>query len=161
MYSAVLRQHDEPPHESREGSAAGGAALPVLRATKHRSAAVAAPDIRRRNAGARWQVRCRHSRQFVNTIPQAGLALGLLMTPITAFAFFGTMDAILVLLIYVLVNIACILFFARKRRAKFSPLRHELIPALGLVITVGIVVAAVASPGPEPLVTFQSSSRSG
>ena len=81
----------------------------------------------------------------------AGLGLGLLMSPITAFAFFGTMDAILVLLIYVLVNIACILFFVRKRRAKFNLLRHGVIPVLGLLITVGIVVAAVASPGPAPL----------
>ncbi len=81
----------------------------------------------------------------------AGLGLGLLMSPITAFAFFGTMDAILVLLIYVLVNIACILFFVRKRRAKFNLLRHGVIPVLGLLITVGIVGAAVASPGPAPL----------
>lgn len=81
----------------------------------------------------------------------AGIGLGLLMTPITAFAFFGTMDAILVLLIYVLVNISCILFFARKRRQRFNLLRHGIIPSLGLLITVGIVAAAVASPGPEPL----------
>lgn len=81
----------------------------------------------------------------------AGLGLGLLMTPITAFAFFGTMDAILVLLIYVLVNIACIFFFVRKRRATFNPLRHAIIPALGLLVTLGIVAAAVASPGPAPL----------
>ncbi|HEX6543893.1 MAG TPA: APC family permease [Ktedonobacterales bacterium] len=81
----------------------------------------------------------------------AGIGLGLLMTPITAFAFFGTMDAILVLLIYVLVNIACIRFFIRKRRARFNLLRHGILPALGLLITLGIVVAAVASPGPAPL----------
>ena len=55
------------------------------------------------------------------------------------------------LLIYVLVNIACILFFVRKRRAKFNLLRHGVIPVLGLLITVGIVGAAVASPGPAPL----------
>jgi amino acid transporter len=81
----------------------------------------------------------------------AGLSLGLLMTPITAFGFFGTMDAILVLLIYAMVNVACLLFFARKRRAHFNALRHGVIPVLGLLITVGIVIAAVASPGPAPL----------
>lgn len=81
----------------------------------------------------------------------AGLGLGLAMTPITAFGFFGTMDAILVLLIYVLVNIACIFFFLRKRREKFNPVRHAVIPALGLLITIGIVAAAVASPGQAPL----------
>ncbi len=76
-----------------------------------------------------------------------GLALGLFLSPFDAFAFLGTIDAILVLLIYVLVNIACILFFARKRRAQFSLLRHGIIPALGLLITAGIVAAAMASPG--------------
>ena len=81
----------------------------------------------------------------------AGLGLGALLTPITAFAFFGTLDAILVLLIYVLVNVACIAFFWRKRRARFNALRHGVVPALGLLVTAGIVAAAVASPGPAPL----------
>ncbi len=81
----------------------------------------------------------------------AGLGLGFLLTPIKAFAFLGTLDAILVLLIYILVNVACIGFFWRKRRARFNPVRHGLIPALGLLITVGIVAAAVVSPGPAPL----------
>jgi amino acid transporter len=80
-----------------------------------------------------------------------GLGLGELMGPITAFAFFGTSDAIFVLLIYVLVNVACLVFFWRKRRARFKPLRHGLVPLLGLLITAGIVVAAVASPGNAPL----------
>ncbi|HZC79893.1 MAG TPA: hypothetical protein VE258_19215, partial [Ktedonobacterales bacterium] len=55
------------------------------------------------------------------------------------------------LLIYILVNVACIGFFWRKRRVRFNPVRHGLIPALGLLITVGIVTAAVVSPGPAPL----------
>jgi amino acid transporter len=76
-----------------------------------------------------------------------GLGLGTLLTPITAFGFFGTLDAILVLLIYVLVNIACVVFFWRKRRARFSVLRHGLFPIAGLLVTAGIVAAAVASPG--------------
>jgi amino acid transporter len=80
-----------------------------------------------------------------------GIGLGALMTPIIAFGFFGTLDAIFVLLIYVLVSAACMLFFWRKRRAQFSFLRHGLVPALGLLITAGIVAAASASPGPAPL----------
>jgi amino acid transporter len=80
-----------------------------------------------------------------------GIGLGELLSPITAFAFFGTIDAIFVLLIYVLVNLACLLFFWRKRRARFNPLRHGLVPILGLLITAGIVAAAVASPGDAPL----------
>jgi amino acid transporter len=76
-----------------------------------------------------------------------GIPLGLALSPFDAFAFLGTIDAILVLLIYVLVNLACIFFFVRKRRAQFNLLRHGIIPALGLLITAGIVAAAVASPG--------------
>src|SRR5258705_7595780 len=81
----------------------------------------------------------------------AGLGLGFLLTPIKAFAFLGTLDAILVLLIYILVNVACIGFFWRKRRARFNPVRHGLIPALGLLITAGVVAAAGGLPRPAPL----------
>lgn len=80
-----------------------------------------------------------------------GISLGALFTPIIAFGFFGTLDAILVLLIYVLVNVACVRFFWRKRRAQFHPIRHALFPVLGLLITAGIAGAAIASPGPAPL----------
>ena len=81
----------------------------------------------------------------------SGIALGEAFTPIGAFGFLGTLDAVFVLLIYFLVNIACILFFWRKRRAQFSPFRHGVLPALGILITGGIVAAAVASPGQAPL----------
>jgi amino acid transporter len=80
-----------------------------------------------------------------------GISLGALFTPIVAFGFFGTIDAIFVLLIYVLVSAACIRFFWRKRRAQFSILRHGVVPALGFLITAAIVAAASASPGPAPL----------
>lgn len=80
-----------------------------------------------------------------------GLGLGALFTPIVAFGFFGTLDAILVLMIYTLVNVACLLFFWRQRRARFNVLRHGVFPVLGLLITLGILVAALASPGNAPL----------
>jgi len=81
----------------------------------------------------------------------SGIVLGLAFTPIGAFGFLGTLDALFVLLIYLLVNIACIRFFWRKRRAQFSVIRNGAMPALGILITGGIVVAAGASPGPAPL----------
>ncbi len=80
-----------------------------------------------------------------------GLGLGALLNPLGAFSFLAVLDAILVLLIYVLVNVACIGFFWRKRRARFHFLRHGLIPVLGLLLTLAIVVAAAASPGPGAL----------
>jgi amino acid transporter len=85
----------------------------------------------------------------VGLIP--GIALGVILSPIRAFTFFGQLDAMLVLLIYVLVSASCIVFFWRKRRARFHPLRNGLVPALGLLITAGIVAAASISPGDAPL----------
>ncbi len=81
----------------------------------------------------------------------SGLALGFAMSPIIAFGFLGTLDALFVLLIYLLVNIACIRFFWTKRRERFSVARHAVIPALGALITGGIALLAFISPGNAPL----------
>ena len=77
----------------------------------------------------------------------SGILLGIFLTPINAFAFFGTLDAIFVILIYMFVNVACLRFFWRKRRERFNWLRNGLFPVLSTLITVGIFIAAVASPG--------------
>lgn len=81
----------------------------------------------------------------------SGLALGSALTPIIAFGFLATLDALFVLLIYLLVNVACIRFFWRKRRASFSVVRHAIIPALGALVTGGIAALVIASPGAAPL----------
>ncbi|HEU5345306.1 MAG TPA: APC family permease [Ktedonobacterales bacterium] len=80
-----------------------------------------------------------------------GLGLNAVMAPITAFGFLATLDALLVLLIYVLVSVACIRFFWRKRRAQFRIVRHGVVPVLGALITGGIAALALLSPGPAPL----------
>ncbi len=80
-----------------------------------------------------------------------GIGLGLAFTPIGAFSFLGTLDALFILLIYILTNIACFRYFWRKRRQQFSFWRHGLFPALGTLICIGIVAAAVSSPGNPPL----------
>ncbi len=82
----------------------------------------------------------------------SGLILGFVMTPIIAFGFFGTLDAIFIILIYLLVNVACFRFFWRKRHElHFSLLRHGLIPLLSTLLMSAIFLAAVASPGAAPL----------
>ncbi|MDE3230179.1 MAG: APC family permease, partial [Chloroflexota bacterium] len=81
----------------------------------------------------------------------SGLGLNLVMKPIVAFGFLGTLDALFVLLIYLLVNIACIRFFLVKRRPQFNAVRHAIIPALGALITGGIALLAIISPGDAPL----------
>lgn len=80
-----------------------------------------------------------------------GIPLGLVFAPINAFAFLGTMDAIFTLIIYLLVNIACMRFFLKHERGQFHIIKHGIFPVSGILITGGILVAAVASPGAAPL----------
>jgi len=81
----------------------------------------------------------------------SGLALNAVMSPIIAFGFLGTLDALFVLLIYLLVNIACLRFFWLKRREQFSVMRHGVMPVLGALVTGGIALLAIISPGGAPL----------
>ncbi|MGI9057307.1 MAG: APC family permease [Ktedonobacteraceae bacterium] len=80
-----------------------------------------------------------------------GLILGFVMTPIGAFGFLGTLDALFVLLIYALVCVASIRFFWRKGRAHFRLVRHGIIPVLGTLLIVGIFVLLLISPAAPPL----------
>ncbi len=80
-----------------------------------------------------------------------GIALGVALQPINAFAFLAVLDALFVLLIYLLVNIACIRFFLRKRREAFSVLRHGICPVLSTLLIGGIFLALFISPGAAPL----------
>jgi amino acid transporter len=59
------------------------------------------------------------------------LALGFGYGPTTAFAMVGAGLVILLISVYVVVNAACIGFFLRAGR--FNPLRHGLIPVLGIL----------------------------
>ncbi|HEY4462537.1 MAG TPA: APC family permease [Streptosporangiaceae bacterium] len=59
------------------------------------------------------------------------LGLGLAYNPVTAFAMVGTGLVILLAAIYIVVNAACIGFFARRRR-HWNPLLHLVIPLLGI-----------------------------
>jgi len=87
-----------------------------------------------------------------------GLALGLVMGfaigPLTAFGFWGTLDALFVMMVYALVCIASIVFFWRKRRAQFNILRHLISPVLGTLIIGAVFVALLLAPAPTPLNTI-------
>ncbi|GHO42435.1 APC family permease [Ktedonospora formicarum] len=80
-----------------------------------------------------------------------GIPLGLLFTPIQAFSFLGTLDALLILIIYALVALASIVFFLRKRRERFRIFLHGILPGVSLLIILGILGAVVISPSPWPL----------
>jgi amino acid transporter len=67
---------------------------------------------------------------FVLTIAIT-LGLGLKYTPAVAFSMVGTGIVIVLVAIYILMNVACIGYFARKR-AGFNVLSHVIIPVLGI-----------------------------
>jgi amino acid transporter len=68
---------------------------------------------------------------FVITVAVT-LGLGLGYDPVTAFVMVATALVIVLAAIYILMNAACIGFFAR-RRGGFNPLLHLVIPVLGII----------------------------
>jgi amino acid transporter len=80
-----------------------------------------------------------------------GLVVGFAMTPLIAFGFWGTLDALLVMLVYALVCIASILFFWRKRRERFNILLHGVSPVIGTIIIGIVFVFLLIAPAPPPL----------
>jgi amino acid transporter len=80
-----------------------------------------------------------------------GLFLGYTMTPINAFGFLGTLDALFVLIVYAMVCVASITFFWRKRRRQFSIFRHGVVPALGTLLIITIFLLVFISPAAPPL----------
>jgi amino acid transporter len=93
------------------------------------------------------------------------LWLGLQYTPTTAFAMVGTGIVIVLVAIYILMNVACFGFFARRARAAgpggehgFSWLSHFVVPVLGVAAFVpawltsaGIKVFSFVAPLSPPL----------
>jgi amino acid transporter len=81
---------------------------------------------------------------FVITIAIT-LALGLKYTPEVAFAMTGTGIVILLVAIYILMNVACIGYFARKRTG-FNVLSHLIVPLLGVAAFVPAWLSAAGIP---------------
>jgi amino acid transporter len=87
------------------------------------------------------------------------LGLGIHYGPTVAFSMVGTALVIMLVAIYIVMNAACIGFFARSRQHRFNYLSHLLIPVLGVAAFVpawcagaGIKIAGVSwiSPLPAP-----------
>jgi amino acid transporter len=85
------------------------------------------------------------------------LALGLHYQPTEAFAMVGTAIVIPLVAVYILMNVACIGYFAR-RRTGFNVLSHLIIPVLGIAAFVpawlgaaGLPVFSFISKLPPPL----------
>jgi amino acid transporter len=94
---------------------------------------------------------------FVITVAVT-LGLGLGYGPTVAFAMVATGLVIVIVAIYILMNAACIGFFARRRAAGFNWLSHLVVPVLGIAAFVpawltaaGIKVFSFVTPLAPPL----------
>lgn len=86
------------------------------------------------------------------------LWLGLQYTPYTAFALTATVIVDVFVPLYILLNVACIVYFARYRRSEFNWVLHGLIPVLGILAFIpaffagaGIPVFSFITALPSPL----------
>ncbi|MFI6558924.1 APC family permease [Streptomyces sp. NPDC050534] len=76
----------------------------------------------------------------------AVLGLGLGYDPVTAFLLLATVIVTVVIGVYIVVNLACTGYFLRRRRGLFSPVRHLLLPVLGIVAFVPALLTAAGLP---------------
>jgi amino acid transporter len=60
------------------------------------------------------------------------LALGAKYNPTNAFGIVGSALVIMLVSVYIMVDLACIGYFLRRRRHEFGPISHVLIPVLGI-----------------------------
>ncbi len=87
-----------------------------------------------------------------------GLGLGMLWTPIKAYAFLGTVLTLAALVIYGLTSLACWRYFSTKRCARlernanrFGWFRYALLPWLSMIVIIGVLVGTLYPPPPAPL----------
>jgi amino acid transporter len=68
-----------------------------------------------------------------------GFALG---SPLNAFALLGTIATLIVVCIYILTNLANIVFYMREHRDEMNPVWNLIVPVLGIVIFIPVLIAA-------------------
>ncbi|MGW1559599.1 APC family permease [Streptomyces sp. NPDC002144] len=76
----------------------------------------------------------------------AVLGLGLGYDPVTAFLLLATVIVTVVIGVYIVVNLACAGYFLRRRRQALKPIRHLLLPLLGIVAFVPALLTAAGLP---------------
>ncbi|NEB00975.1 APC family permease [Streptomyces sp. SID13726] len=84
----------------------------------------------------------------VQTVVAVGAVLGLGFgyDPVTAFLLLATVIVTVVIGVYIVVNLACAGYFLRRRREALRPLRHLLLPLLGIVAFVPALLTAAGLP---------------
>jgi amino acid transporter len=74
------------------------------------------------------------------------LWLGFQYDPITAFSILATFAVIVVVLIYIAVNLACLAYYWRFQRAEFNWLLHGVVPVLGTLAFIPAFLTAAGLP---------------
>lgn len=84
----------------------------------------------------------------VQTVVAVGAVLGLGFgyDPVTAFLLLATVIVTVVIGVYIVVNLACAGYFLRRRRDLLKPVRHLLLPLLGIVAFVPALLTAAGLP---------------
>ncbi|RPF31532.1 APC family permease [Streptomyces sp. TLI_185] len=84
----------------------------------------------------------------VQTVVAVGAVLGLGFgyDPVTAFLLLATVIVTVVIGVYIVVNLACAGYFLRRRRELLKPVRHLLLPLLGIVAFVPALLTAAGLP---------------
>lgn len=63
--------------------------------------------------------------------------------PINIYVFIGTMLGHLFAGMYIAVNVAVIGFFLRERRHEFNPIKHLVVPILGVILMIPAVMSVI------------------
>lgn len=83
--------------------------------------------------------------QLVVTVA-ATLFLGLEYNPINGFAVDGTIITIVVIAVYILMNLASLVYFLRFEREHFGIFIHGVVPILGMIVLVPALLAGAGIP---------------
>ncbi len=62
---------------------------------------------------------------------------------LNVYVFLGTMLGLIFAGIYILVNVACIGYFLGEGRSEFNPLKHVLVPVLGVIAMIPALLAVI------------------
>lgn len=69
--------------------------------------------------------------------------VGIPFGPVTGFIFLSTLVTAVIIAIYLVVNLACLVFYLHERRDEFSWLLHGVVPVLGIVAFVPALLTAL------------------
>jgi amino acid transporter len=71
------------------------------------------------------------------------LPLGIHYGPATAFVFVATILTAVIILVYMVFNLSCLLYYLRRKRSEFNILLHGVIPVLGIIAFIPAWLAAM------------------